>query len=480
MMRTTVGLGLVLAGCGSRVQLGEAGESSGVVVTTDLTGVVGDDSQGDDDSVADDEGHGFDDLAGQPPPTEACDEEHPCLLDILVVVDNSGEMAPAQAALVRALVPLVRRLETHVAGEEDPVDVQMMFTTTDMGDPACAPFNPAGYVPSMGAPTATGCNLRIDDFTGLGNSPEVRPEVCTQTCFADVVPTDPFVAFYGDVSNNVGDGPSVDIDGDGAVDSVVAQAVACLAPQGINGCGYESPLGAMMQALDPAAAWNAGERPFLREGSRLVIVLLTTEIDCSTEDPSVLDDPALWENNPNGGFPQRSSAACWNAAMSCGETDGAGNYVDCALRDAPLVPASRYAEFLVDQLTVLEGREVAMVAITGVPEVTARSEAPPFEPTDGGLAKLAIHDFREGLPPAGDMLPGEAEDGVTPQELQWMYGIGAGCVRVDGEDGARGLPNPRIHEVCGSLDGEGEVRCCVESICDPIARLDCIDGWVAR
>ena len=51
---------------------------------------------------------------------------------------------------------------------------------------------------------------------------------------------------------------------------------------------------------------------------------------------------------------------------------------------------------------------------------------------------------------------------------------------MDGEDEARGLPNPRIHEVCRSLDGEGEVRCCVESICDPIARLDWIDGWVAR
>ena len=70
MIRTTVGFGLALAGCGSRVPIGEAVESSGAAVTTDITGVGGDVSQGDDgDPVADDDGHAFDDFAGQPPPT---------------------------------------------------------------------------------------------------------------------------------------------------------------------------------------------------------------------------------------------------------------------------------------------------------------------------------------------------------------------------------------------------------------------------
>ena len=59
------------------------------------------------------------------------------------------------------------------------------------------------------------------------------------------------------------------------------EALSCIAPQGIDGCGFESPLEAMAQALNPDAAWNTAERPFLRPGGVLAIVILTDEVDCS-------------------------------------------------------------------------------------------------------------------------------------------------------------------------------------------------------
>lgn len=143
-----------------------------------------------------------------------------------------------------------------------------------------------------------------------------------------LVPSDPFIAFsYDGTMTNV-PGPGDD----------VTEAVKCLAPQSICGCGYESPIEAMMQALAPTGRWNdpaQTTRPFLRDDAILGVVLMSDEADCSVLMPSGLqyftDDDTYWpiepasgskvdslDTIPSGttGYPQRLSTIAWNPWVS--------------------------------------------------------------------------------------------------------------------------------------------------------------------
>jgi hypothetical protein len=216
-----------------------------------------------------------------------------------------------------------------------------------------------------------------------------------------------------------------------------------------------------------------------------LIVLVSDETDCSTDDVGWMSDPVYWESRP-GGAPEPSSAMCWNAGIVCDGPDADGVQHDCTSTDGPLLPVSRYTQLLVDQLRALEGREVLMVSITGVPIVTEVNMSPPFEPVAGGIHDLVIHEWRDGIYPRGDMLPEDARNGVEVEDKNFEFGIGPGCTELDGPTGAsvQGIPSPRVHEVCAALDKESEngigVRCCVESVCDPAPDLYCVDGWLAR
>lgn len=462
-------------GCGARVVPGGDSDSGGVGGASVL--VTGEPPAEDDDTSDE---HAWDpDLQTQEPPDIP---PSTTLLDILVVIDNSATMGPTQEALVRGLVRLVGQLEEH----QLPVDIQMMFTTTDVANPVCEQYQRTHYSPANGAPTTNGCNQRLDDFTGLGSNPEAREELCTDFCPVDVMPVDPFVAFDVAGNDNVIEGvPSVvDVDGDGEQDSLAKRAVACLAPQGINGCGYEAPLEAMLRAIDPYSPWNMGERPFLRDDSSLVIVIATDEADCSMTDYGVMTDSEYWSVNPQGDAPQASSALCWNAGVTCEGPDANGNYDDCVPSDGPLAPLSRYADYLI-ALGEMYGRAVRMVALTGVPGVTERDAEPPFAPVAGGIADLVVHNWRDGAFPDGDLLPADMDNGDASEELQFEFGIGPGCTVVDDASGhvARAIPNPRVNEVCAALtpgdDPDGGTHCCIESACDAIAALDCIVGWSA-
>lgn len=463
-MRTTCGaLWLVLGSCACVTNVAATDAETTAAATT-----TGDDASVDDGAAAPID-HGTPEVPAQP----ACDEDEPCLLDVLVVIDTSGSIRDAQRAAVLGLVDLVERLQATPS-----LDVQMMFTTTDVDAPRCDEFAHSGYVPAMGAPTTTGCAMRLGDFTPLGPGDDVREDLCTRTCPVNLAPADPFVAFRGLDEGNVAaipEGAELDIDDDGVPDSAAARTVGCLAPQGIAGCGHEAPLEAMRRALAQDAPWNLGARPFLRAGSQLTIVLVADELDCSADDPSVFDDPQYGTNG-------LASAVCWNAGVACREPEADGVHTGCQATPEPLSSLSGYVERLTE-LRDLEGHDVAMVAITGVPTVTARNPDAPFEPVAGGLADLVVHDAREGTYPEGDVLPGEDESADT---LQAEYGVGAGCLFADPAflHQARGIPNPRVNEVCSALDTDGDegarVRCCIESVCDPVAALDCVVGWAEQ
>jgi len=404
-------------------------------------------------------------------------------VDLLIVVDNSGTMGEEQAILARTFPQLISRLEnlTDSTGAPVEADVHIMVTTSDFGNPLCTPFQPEGYEPSQGQPISSPCTVRLDDFDNLSGTLSL-PEVCEDVCPWNAQPSAPFIAFDGN-SNNVGDVPESDIDGDGIPDSPVAQALACIGPQGINGCGYEAPLENMLQALNPGAAWNSGATPFLRPDALLALVIVTDEADCSVADFAVMDNPEFQEVNPQTGMQTWSSAICWNAGVDCGPpVDGV--FPDCtSTSDDGLQPVSRYTSFI-DDLRDNQGKEVVMLGILGVPVVTEHNVNAPFEPTAGGVADLVYRQWIDGQYPVGDILPDEFGNGITAAYKQWEFGIGPGCTGQDGQGGFTGqaIPPLRVREVCDSLDSDGGVHCCLESICDSdfAPAIDCLAGMISQ
>lgn len=391
-------------------------------------------------------------------------------LDLLVVVDNSAHTGAYQAILARELARLVDEPLLTNNGNLLDLDLQLMVTTTDMGNQLCTPFEPDGYDPAQGAPTITGCNARIAHFTGLSGT-EVVPQVCTDICPSDVVASDSYIAVRPDGTDNVQDVAPVDIDGDGDLESPAAQAVACLVPQGVNGCGYESPLEAMLQALEPAAPWNSAANPFLRPDAALGVIIVTDEADCSIDDPSVMSDPQYQNVNPDIGMPAASSAICWNAGVQCDGPNG-GIYENCTpVVDGPLQNTGRYTSYL-EFLRDEQGKDVFMIGYVGVPSVTEHAADPPFEPTGGGAAGLVPRTWIDGQYPAGDILPSEFADGVDAADKEFAFGVGPGCTgaQPDGSFTGQAVPNHRVMEVCESLDtpalGDDGIRCAIESVCD--------------
>lgn len=413
-----------------------------------------------------------DPTGGTPDPTMSDSETDPSgcqgdcgLVDILFVVDNSGSMSEEQADLVAAVPRMVDRLRA------DSRDVNVLITTTDFGHPLCTSFYKDGYSPAKGAPTTTPCSERIPHFTAYGGQPS-HPEVCTNVCPTGTHADGPFVHFNGD-DNNV-------VDAANQGDPVV-EALRCMIPQGIDGCGMESPLETMLQALDPGKDWNQGQAPFLRDGSTLAIVLLSDETDCSTLDyayfdPTNKNDPTYnqyWEDLP--GMPgvkgDPTSAVCWNGGMNCNDANQDGTYESCAPADnGVLQSVDRYTNFLTNVLIGTNNHRVVMLALTGVPPVTQHNASPPYEPVAGGVLSLEHRTWEPS-----DILPGDPK---SPAQKEYEFGIAPGC---SNPNVGQAIPPGRIQRVCESLDQPGEVHCCIESVCsenlDPA--MDCLTGMIS-
>ena len=127
-----------------------------------------------------------------------------------------------------------------------------------------------------------------------------------------------------------------------------------------------------------------------------------------------------------------------------------------------------------------------MLGILGVPEVTAHSEEPPYNPIEGGAADIVYRNWRDGTYPEGDILPGENK---TAADKTFEFGIGPGCTGAleDGTFTGQAVPPVRIKEVCESLDieranGQVDVRCCIESICDDdfSDAIRCLTGIISQ
>jgi len=401
-------------------------------------------------------------------------------LDVLIVVDNSATMAEEQLRLARAMPQFVEQLSsmTTPLGEPLDPDVHVMVTTTDFGHPRCG-FDVESYVAAQGAPTTTPCTDRLSDFerplAGLS-----VPETCTDVCPTGVAPTDHYLAFSPSGSN-VPDTPDVDIDGDGVPDSDVARALACLVPQGITGCDFESPLETMLQGAADTRSWNQGPNPFLRDDAALAIMIMTDEFDCSVRVMGGYDiffqDTTHQNIDPDLGAPQPTSAVCWNAGVEC--TGMSPDYGECTSTGDDLHDVERYTQYLYDYYAEQNGKQVVMLELVGVPEVTARMPDAPFLPIAGGVDALAYRDWIDAPYPMGDLSPQDIAEGRTAAHKMFESGIGPGCIGQDagGQITTQATPPVRMLEVCNGL---GEGNCCVESICDDDygPALHCLSGML--
>jgi hypothetical protein len=412
-------------------------------------------------------------------------------IDVVFVIDNSGTMGEEQLNLAANFPLLIEQLQmlTDAGGNKVTPSVNMMVTTTDFGHPLCTPFEKPDYKPRRGAPVYDGCNARINRFTGLDPSdPLVINEACTVNCPVDVAPGDQFLHFDSQATNVPGND--------------AAKALSCIGPQGIDGCGYEAPLETMLQAINPEACWNNPtseacqahlewgnfNKPFLRDGALLAIVIVTDEVDCSVAAPNGFSyftndmNTEYWETNPHSGTPQPSSAICWNAGVTCTGPDASGNYSQCvsAVNDV-LHPTQRYIDYL-KYVANEDEKEVIMLGILGVPEVTQHNAEAPYEPTMGGVFDLDYRTWSEDDVPAE-----EAMQGVEREDKVWEFGdIAPGC---QNERGLAIFPT-RVQEVCESLnvednpdteEDEREVHCCIESICstDFSPAIRCLTGAIS-
>lgn len=479
-----------MPGAGSGTDGTDTGTS---VTTTDGTGP---------DSV-DDESTGMWKL--DIPPGPDTDNPPSCLVDgtcpevdLLLVVDNSGSMGQAQLELSRHSQVLVDEL-ANLRGENGDLihpDVRIMVTTSDMGHPLCTAFQKPDYTPAQGAPIYDGCNARINRFSGINPmNPMIVEEVCTENCPADVLAAEHFIQFDGNSSNAPNDDP--------------AAVLACIGPQGIDGCGYEAPLESMLRAINPAACWNEPDQRFcdgdeewadttegfLRENAMLAVAMVTDELDCSVNAPggysyfTDLANSMYWNINPDLGAPQSTSAVCFNVGVTCDDGDGDGIYEDCASQDFDaLFPVDRYTEYF--QQLLGEGKDVVMLGMLGVPSVVSHDPEPPFQPTAGGVAELVYRaDWVDFPYPNGEIPPDDWDAGVRAEHKIFRFGaLAPGCLQSDdfGEVFGHAMPPVRIREFCESLDGvddDGEpiTRCCIESVCDSdlSGPIRCLGGLIS-
>ena len=329
-------------------------------------------------------------------------------VDVLLVLDNSGSMGEEQANLAANFGPFIDQLEAVGA------DYRIGITTTDLGGPQCAGAASGGRL------QASSCVDRPDDFS-FGQA-DVHEVACTQHCSLgdaelELRPTTiagssealrrPWIESFNGVTNL----PA-------GIDPLTA--FQCLAPQGIAGCGWESPLEAIARAVGNMNDESRPEYGFLRDDALLAVLIVTDEVDCSyrsDHEDALFYSGDFWAD----GAAYATSAVCWNAGVGC-----SGNPLDCQPTDfgddaqpttdpsaAVLHPVSRYLDLLQGIADAkLADREVLVSLIAGVPE--GYPEVP--------LVYAASDDA----------------------EFQKLFGIGAGCTStIDGVE-QTALPPVRL------------------------------------
>jgi hypothetical protein len=219
-------------------------------------------------------------------------------LDILFVIDSSYSMAPHQAALIQAAQgSLFGQLELELGVLPN---LQIGVITTDMD---------AG-------PTFPGCATSI-----------------AGRLHADLGCSGIDGSFLSDVAGP--DGTRIT-----NYEGTLADAFACVANVGVEGCGFEQPFAAMQRALDGTIVENEG---FLRPDAMLLVVFVGDEDDCSATDTGLFDP----EDETLGPL---SSYRCFAQGIVCDGDDPntPGTKTNCHSREdsAYVTPVASFVDFL--------------------------------------------------------------------------------------------------------------------------------------
>lgn len=168
-------------------------------------------------------------------------------LDVLLMVDDSQNMLPAQLRLKDSVAAFIRQLAALPAGLPR---LHLAVISSDLG---------AG-------PTAPSASCRVGGDQGQF---QVMPRVAG--CSTGLDAGQHFLSSIDGVNNFTGD---------------LASALSCIVPLGDSGCGYEHQFASMLRALEPGQP--ASNHDFLRPSAHLAIVFLTNEDDCSAPPDSDL------------------------------------------------------------------------------------------------------------------------------------------------------------------------------------------------
>jgi hypothetical protein len=256
------------------------------------------------------------------------DADLPNEVDVLFVVDNSNSMGEEQSVLAAEMEVLTRELLAP-SGPGIPAveDLHVGVVTTDMGtrgheiqtcsDPI---YGDDGVLQNTGR--IAGCDERYD-------AADCTRDECPWLLHSEDRPDD------GSVE---GDPP-------------IWEDFRCIATLGTDGCGFEQQLEASYAALVIQTGRGMPNEGFLREGSVLVVIYVTDEDDCSTDNADLFD-------------PSRDDLGALN--------------VRCALHPEELRPVSRYRDAFVD-LRDGDADRVVVAAITGVPIDGSWSVGDPVE-----------------------------------------------------------------------------------------------------
>ena len=364
-------------------------------------------------------------------------------IDILFVIDNSGSMGEEQAILASSLAPFIDVLEQPGIA----ANYRIGFTTTDNGNPWC----PVGATtPESGKLVLSSCKTRIGDFL-FGDSVDVSDLACNDICNLDAADLE-ILPTTTDVDSQPKPRPWLErIEGWKNIPDATgtAEAFACFAPQGVNGCGFESPLESMYLALGRAQSTDEASFGFIRPHAILAVIFLTDEVDCSynTDWASIFDaegNKEFW-SDPMAGSP--TSAICWNAGVEC--SGDPSSYADCtsvnkdvngnldvADPEAVLHPVDRYID-------LLEGIELQKQQLNDQQEVI--------------VAVIG------GVTSSGE--PFYAEVGDSDPQFQANFGIGPGCVApnpLDPNAPIRAVPPVRLRELSQAFTPDN-----MFSICEP-------------
>jgi hypothetical protein len=260
------------------------------------------------------------------------DSTTPVLLDVLFVIDNTATMAGRQAVLAAAFPAMAARLESA------SLNLHLGIITTDVGAGAFAP-------PSC------------DTLGGDDGLLQLQPRGAT----CDRAAALPYAGLrYLGLVRDAGGTTSASYTGS------LADAFACYAPVGTEGCGFPMPLEALRLALDPTQTENGD---FLRDGATLLVVIVTDGDDCSAPPDSGLFDP--FQTDPTSLLGPLTSYRCFEFGATCGGQPpgrAAGSRADCHAGEPdsryPLQPLDRYF----DLLTTTHGGRVVLGVLAGPPD----------------------------------------------------------------------------------------------------------------